>query len=231
MRGYLRPGIFYCPSEELCRFSELLDVVHRFQYVCDFFCSVLDVLITVKSSIPTEKMMIWFCMRQWKRHMSASDWTNLCFCSSVTTALRYVCLAPGVSYMFLLSLRTAWGCLKVPSNFACCLTHTALLPEWSNCSWRYAAFMAMCSMYMLNVSARANRIRTVVLSAIYVVVFFGVKVYSRYHLVPSGRAPCFSLNNFPFCVAFVPVPHREWYEFGVFGALLCGRPCHNFVFV
>ena len=175
-----------------------------------FLCSVCHVLMTVKSSMLTERMMMRFCMRQWKRHVSASDWTNLCLCSSLTTALMYVCPASGVPYRFLWSLLTAWGCLKVPSDPGCCLKYTAILPEWSNLSWRYAAFMSMCSMCMLKIAARANRSRTVVLSAMYGVVFSRSKCTPGIILSPLAEHRGFLSTIFPCALRLYRCPCSIW---------------------
>ena len=104
--------------------------------------------------------------------------------------------------------------------------------------------MYMCSMCMLNDAANANRSRTVVLSAIYVVVFLGQSVF-EVSSCPLWQSTLLFSKQFPLFVAFLPIPHREWDWFGVFrifcegvhvttlflfrfsGSLLCAFP-HSF---
>ena len=87
------------------------------------------------------------------------------------TAARNVCPAVGVPYMFMFSFSPWHFCLYVPLNLAGCLTYTVSLPLCANVSCSYADLMSICSMCMRYVAAIPNSFLTVVLSAMYVVVF------------------------------------------------------------
>lgn len=71
-----------------------------------------------------------------------------------------------------------------------------LLPEWSNFSCQYVVFIYKCPICMFDEAARANKSRTVVLSAMYVVVFARLKCTWGISVSARANQRAFLSTNF-----------------------------------